>query len=139
MALVNLALAVIVLIVVIAVQLDDGTLIDRRGFLVLGAAVVTPFAAVALLISALASWLVRRRSPVGVVSLTGYGVLVGAVMAQWILVLLDKDAPSSGAPLLVLSFAVGLAAVAGAIVGAATLGRTLRVARARNAIGIRQF
>ncbi len=137
--LVNVALAIVVLVVVLVVLFDDGTLIDRSGFLTLGAAVVTPFVAVAVALSALSLLLIAKRQTGGPVILTAYGVLVGAVLAQWILVLLDKNAPSSGAPLLVLSFAVCLAAIAAAVVGAATLGRTIRVAKVRNTIGVRQF
>lgn len=138
-ALTNLALAVVALVVVIVVQIGPGTLIDRRGFLTLGAAVVTPFAAVAVVAMGLTTWLVGKRNTTGAAGLTFYGVVVGAVLAQWLLVLLDKNAPSTGWPLLVLSFATGLAAVAAAVVGAATIGRTMRITKARNAIGVRQF
>lgn len=138
-ALLNLALALVVLIVVLVVLFDDGTLIDRAGFLTLGAAVVTPFAAVAVLVSAAATVLIGTRSTAGLVSLTCYGVLVAAVLAQWLLVLFDEHAPGTGAPMLVLSFAVCAAAVAAAVVGAASLGRTMRVTKARRAIGVRRF
>lgn len=137
--LVNLTLAIIVLVTVLVVQFDNGTLIDRRGFLTLGAAVVTPFAAIAVVATTLTLLLIRKRHTTGAVMLTGYGVLVGAVLAQWLLVLLDQNTPSGGAPLLILSFAVCLAAVAAAVVGAATLGRTMRLAKVRRTVGIRQF